>query len=60
MQFAEWGLECPHLLIDHDTKSMSGFDAVLAAVGIEVKRVGPMAPNLNAYAERWVKSLRTE
>jgi len=25
-----------------------------------VKRVGPVAPNLNAYAERWVQSLRAE
>ena len=60
MQFAEWGLPCSHLLIDHDTKFVSGFDAVLEADGTEVKRVGPMAPNLNAYAERWVQSLRVE
>ena len=30
------------------------------AEGTEVKRVGPVAPNLNGYAERWVQSLRTE
>ena len=30
------------------------------AEGTEVKRVGPVAPNLNAYAERWVQSLRVE
>jgi putative transposase len=59
-QFTEWGLPCTHLLIDHDTKNVAGFDVVLAADGTEVKRVGPMAPNLNAYAERWVQSLRHE
>ena len=60
MQLADRGLPCSHLLIDHDTKYVPGFDAVLEADGTEVKRVGPMAPNLNAYAERWVQSLRVE
>lgn len=30
------------------------------AVGAELKRVGPRAPTPNAFAERWVQSLRTE
>jgi hypothetical protein len=33
---------------------------VFEAEGTRVKRVGPVAPNLNGYAERWVQSLRTE
>ena len=33
---------------------------MFAAEGCEVKRVGPRAPNMNAYAERWVQSLRAE
>ncbi len=41
MQFTDRGLECSHLLIDHDTKSVAGFDEVLEAEGMEAKRVGP-------------------
>ncbi len=36
------------------------FDAVFEAEDAEAIRVGPAAPKLNAYAERWVRSLRTE
>src|SRR5260370_21140319 len=41
-------------------KSIREFDQILEADGIEVKRVGPRAPNLNAYAERWVRSVKQE
>ena len=34
------------------------FDEVLEADGVEVKWVGPRAPNLNVYAERWVQSTK--
>jgi putative transposase len=60
MQMADWGLEASHLLLDHDSKFTDGFDTVFEAEGTEVKRVGPAAPNLNAHAERWVQSIRTE
>jgi putative transposase len=60
MQMAEWGSGATHLLIDNDPKFTDHFDAVLAAQDAEVKRVGPRAPNMNAYAERWVQSLRAE
>lgn len=33
---------------------------MLESEGLEVKRVGPMAPNMNAYAERWVQTLKSE
>jgi putative transposase len=36
------------------------FDTVFEAEGITVKKVGPRAPNMNAYAERWVQSVRRE
>ena len=49
-----------YLLIDFDSKFTKRFDAVFAADGAKVKRVGPLGPNLNAYAERWVQSLRKE
>jgi putative transposase len=60
MQFAEWELPASHLLIDHDTKFVPGFDAVFAAEETEVKRVGPCAPNLNAHVERFIQTLRVE
>lgn len=60
MQMAEWGLGASRVLIDNDPKFIDGFDAVFEAEGCKVKRVGPRAPNRNAYAERWVQTLRTE
>ena len=60
MQIQDWNLTATHLLIDHDTKYAASFDAVFEAQDVEVKRVGPRAPNMNAYAERWVQTLRTE
>ncbi len=60
MAMSELGLPARFLLLDHDTKFAQGFDAVFEAESTEVKRVGPVAPNLNAYAERWVQSLRRE
>jgi hypothetical protein len=60
MEMAEWGLPGRFLLLDHDAKFTRDFAAVFEAEGTEVKRVGPVAPNLNAYAERWVQTLPTE
>jgi len=48
------------LVRDRDTKFTAGFDAVFADVGIEVLRSPPRAPKANAYAERWVSTIRRE
>jgi putative transposase len=48
------------LIIDNDTKYTREFDAIFESEGTEVKRVGPIAPNLNAYAERFAQTLRVE
>jgi hypothetical protein len=48
------------LLRDGDKKFGPEFDRVLEAEGMELKRVGPFAPNMNAYAERWVQSVQKE
>jgi transposase InsO family protein len=36
------------------------FDAALAAAGIEVVKIPPRSPCANAYAERWVRTARSE
>jgi putative transposase len=60
MEMADWGLPASRVFIDHDAKFTRDFDTVFEAEGTVVQRVGPRAPNLNAYAEWWVQSLRQE
>jgi transposase InsO family protein len=48
------------LVHDRDAKFSGGFDHVFESEGIAVIRTPVQAPNANAYAERWVGSVRRE
>ena len=49
-----------YALHNRDTKFCSVFRATLAAGGIKPIQLPARSPNLNAYAERWVRSAKEE
>jgi transposase InsO family protein len=49
-----------HLIVDRDTKYSSAFRTILAREGIDVIPLPPRSPNLNAFAERFVRSVKSE
>ncbi len=49
-----------YLIHDHDTKFTQAFDTVFESEGIEIVNIPHQAPNANAFAERWVRSVREE
>jgi hypothetical protein len=48
--------DCRYLLHDRDTKFTSSFRAIIASGRVKPLVLPPQSPNLNAYAERWVRS----
>jgi putative transposase len=49
-----------YLIIDRDTKYSEPFRRLIRDAGTNVIRLPPMSPNLNAYAERFVRSIKDE
>jgi transposase InsO family protein len=48
------------VLHDRDSKFCSSFRATLRSAGIQSLNLPARSPNLNAFTERWVRSLKSE
>jgi putative transposase len=48
------------LVRDRDSKFTRAFDSVFTADGIQILKTPIQAPNANAFAERWVRTVRQE
>jgi putative transposase len=49
-----------YLILDRDTKYSNAFRSLLVQDGIKIIRLPPNSPNLNAYSERFVRSIKEE
>jgi putative transposase len=58
----EWGVLKPgqYLIHDRDTKFCAAFKQMLDGAGIKRVLLPPRSPWLNAFAERWIQSVKTE
>jgi putative transposase len=57
-----WGFlgNCRYLLHDRDAKYTESFRAIIKASGVEPIALPARSPNLNAFSERWVRSVKEE
>src|ERR1700691_2299929 len=57
-----WGYlsRCRYVLHDRDKKFCASFRSVMTAAGVKPIMLPAKSPNLNAYAERWVRSVKQE
>jgi len=60
LTLGERGRRMRFLIRDRDAKFCRGFDDVFCSVGAEVLLTPVQAPNANAYAERWIRTVRAE
>jgi hypothetical protein len=52
--------DCRYLLHDRDTKYTQSFRAIIVSGRVEPLVLPARSPNLNAYADRWVRSVKEE
>jgi putative transposase len=60
LELDDAGHRVKFLVRDRDTKFTRAFDDVFAGAGIRVLKSPPQAPRANAFAERWVGTVRRE
>ena len=55
-----WGFlnDQKYLIFDRDTKFCKSFREIVRCSGVQLIRPPPMSPNLNAYAERFVRTIK--
>ncbi len=49
-----------YLILDRDPLYTAAFRKILENAGVKVLRLPARSPNLNAFAERWVRSIKSE
>ena len=59
-ELEEAGCRFTYLVRDRDAKFTAAFDAVFASIGTRTLPIAPQAPRMNAYAERFVRTVRAE
>jgi hypothetical protein len=58
----EWGVlgSCRYLIHDRDAKYFRSFRKIIESADVKRLPLPARSPNLNAFAERWVKSVKDE
>lgn len=54
------GLPCELLQRDQDSKYVDSFDEVFRSSGCKIKKTCPRSPNLQAFVERVIQTLKHE